>query len=56
MPHVLVHYDVDDKSLKFIRRFGEAVIVKTGDKIKNKLEDCGALNFNRSINKDLERT
>ncbi len=40
-PRLTELYGVDDKSFKFSQRFGEVAIMKSGDKIKNKLKNCG---------------
>ena len=40
-PRYTEFYGFDDKSFRFIRRFGEMAIVKTGAELRNKLENRG---------------
>ena len=40
-PRYTEFYGHDDKSFPFIRRFGEVAIVKTGEKLRSKLENRG---------------
>lgn len=40
-PRFTEFYGRDDKSFPYIRRFGEVAVVKTGNKIQNKLENRG---------------
>ena len=40
-PRYTEFYGYDDKSFRFIRRFGEMAIVKTGAELRNKLENRG---------------